>query len=82
VRSGGSKAFGLWSKCFAGISDSRVSGVGGGESSCENNCEDNYENSCENGGESSRAIITTVFRLSFRYFSSHNITRSFLVISI
>jgi hypothetical protein len=62
--SGGSRAFGSWSKYFAGISDSR--GLG--------------ESSCENGGKSGRTIITIIFRLSFRYFFSRSIARSFLVI--
>jgi hypothetical protein len=72
VRSGGSRAFGLWSKYFAGISDSRGSGVSRGENG--------GENSCESGGEGGRAIVTIVFRLSFRCFSSRNIIKSFLVI--
>jgi hypothetical protein len=73
VGSGRSRAFGSWSKYFAGISDSRGSGVSGGEGS--------YENRGENGGESNRTIITIIFRLSLRCFSSYSITRSFLAIS-
>jgi hypothetical protein len=68
VRLGRSRVFGLWSKYFVGISDSRGSGVGRGEGSCES------------GGEGSRTIVIIIFRLSFRYFFSRSITRSFLVI--
>jgi hypothetical protein len=73
VRSGGSRIFGSWSKYFAGISDSRGLGISG----CEGGC----ENKSESGGKSNRIIITIVFRLSFCYFFSCNITRSSLVIS-
>jgi hypothetical protein len=70
VRSGGSRAFSLWSKYFTGISDSRGSGVNRGE------------NDCENGGKSGRTIVAIIFRLLFRYFSSRNITRSLLAILV
>jgi hypothetical protein len=72
VRSGRSRVFGSWSKYFAGISDSRGSGVSRGESDCESGC--------EGGCKSGRTIIAIVFRLLFRCFSSYNITRSLLVI--
>jgi hypothetical protein len=71
IRSGGSRAFGLWSKCFVNISDSRGLGINGGEGSCENKG--------ENKGESGRTIIT-IFRLSFCRFSPYIITRFFLAI--
>jgi hypothetical protein len=65
---GRSRAFGSWSKYFAGISDYRGSGV------------NKSENGCENGGENGRTIVAIVFRLSLRCFFSCSITRSFLAI--
>jgi hypothetical protein len=65
-----SKAFGLWSKYFAGISDSGGSGI------------NKSEGSSENKGESNRAIIAIIFQLLFYCFSSCNITRSLLVILV
>jgi hypothetical protein len=67
---GRSRVFGLWSKYFAGISDSKGSGI------------NKSKNSCEGRNKSGRIIIAIVFRLLFRCFFSYNITRSFLVISI
>jgi hypothetical protein len=65
VRSGRSRAFGLWSKYFAGISDSRGLGIRGSEG----------------GGKGSRIIVAIIFRLLLRRFFPRSITRSFLVIS-
>jgi hypothetical protein len=48
VRLGGSRAFGLWSKYFADISDSRGLGINKGEGGCESGC--------ENGSKSNKAI--------------------------
>jgi hypothetical protein len=53
VRSGRSRTFGLWSKYFAGISDSRGSSISKSES--------NYENK----NKSSKAIRVIVFRYYF-----------------
>jgi hypothetical protein len=53
IRLGRSRAFGLWSKYFAGISDSRGSSISRGE------------NDYENRNESDRIIIAIIFRLSF-----------------
>jgi hypothetical protein len=68
VRLNGSRVFSLWSKYFAGISDSRVLGVNKNKGSCENKSENN------------KTIIATIFRLLFCYFFPRNITRSLLVI--
>jgi hypothetical protein len=65
MRSGGSRAFGSWSKYFAGISGSRGSGISRGEG----------------GGKGGRTIVAIIFRLLLRCFSSRSITRSLLVIS-
>jgi hypothetical protein len=69
VISGGSRAFGSWFKYFAGISSSRGSGI------------NRSEGNCENKGKSGRIIVTIIFQLLFRCFSSRSITRSFLAIS-
>jgi hypothetical protein len=70
VGPGGSRTFGLWSKYFAGISDSRGLGI--------NRNENNYENKNKNG----RIIITIIFRLFFCCFFSCSIIRFFLAILI
>jgi hypothetical protein len=67
---GRSRVFGLWSKYFVGISDSRGSRI------------NKNENSCENKSKSGRTIIAIIFRLLFRCFFSRNITRSLLVILV
>jgi hypothetical protein len=61
-----SRAFGSWSKYFAGISDSRGLGI----------------NRNENKNKNNRIIITIVFQLLFCCLFSYSITRSFLVILV